>query len=117
MARCSSMGGSVQPLTPGLPKNGLLRAGIAWSLLVVAFSGCASLSCRPTPVTIVKKEERSRLETVPRGFSSETGRFEELRRPEIVRDYWVQDSEGGWHRVSFETYREASVGQRVELCE
>ena len=116
MARCVSPGGTVQSLTPGLPKNAPLRVGIACVLLLVSLSGCASLSCRPISVTVVKKEERARLETMPRGYSSETGRLEEFRRPEIVRDYWVRDDAGGWHRVSFETYREASVGQRMEIC-
>jgi hypothetical protein len=116
VTNCVSPGRSVQSLTPRLPKNAPLRARIAWVLLLVAFPGCASLSCRSVPVMVVKKEERSRLETTPRGYSAETGRLEELRRPEIVRDYWVQDDEGGWHRVSFETYREAVVGRRMDVC-
>ena len=96
-----------------------LRFGIGtWivRVLVVALSGCAGLSCQPASITVAKKEERARLETAPHGYTSETGRLEELRRPEIVRDYWVQDADGTWHRVSLEQYRAAEVGQVLEIC-
>jgi hypothetical protein len=108
----------VHSLTPGLPKNGPLGRAVTWlaCVLLLAPSGCASLSCRPTLITVARKEERARLETTPRGYTSETGRLEEVRRPEIVRDYWVQDDEGAWHRVSLETYRDAVIGQPLEVC-
>ena len=99
--------------------GGRLRFGIGtWivRVLVVALSGCAGLSCQPASITVAKKEERARLETAPHGYTSETGRFEELRRPEIVRDYWVLDADGTWHRVSLEQYRAAEVGQVLEIC-
>ena len=85
------------------------------SVLVLALSGCAGLSCQPASITVAKKEERARLEATPRGYTSETGRLEEIRRPEIVRDYWVL-ADGTWHRVSIEQYRKAEVGQSLELC-
>jgi hypothetical protein len=66
---------------------------------------------------VAKKEERSRLGTVPGGFTSETGRLEERRRPEIVREYWVQDTTGAWYRVSLEQYRAAEVDRPLELCQ
>jgi len=92
--------------------------GSTWivSVLVLAFSGCAGLSCQPVSITVAKKEERARLETVPHGYTTETGRLEELRRPEIVRDYWVQDADGTWHRVSLEHYRATEVGQVLDIC-
>ncbi len=65
---------------------------------------------------MAKKEERARLEAMPRGYTAETGRLEELRRPEIVRDYWVLDADNTWHRVSLEQYRVAEVGQIIQLC-
>ena len=86
------------------------------AVLVLVFSGCASLSCQQTSITVAKKEERGRLETIPRGYTAETGGLEEIRRPEIARDYWVQDAEGTWNRVSVEQYRAAVVGQVLELC-
>lgn len=109
----------VHRLTAGLPKSGpwSRRAiGIAAGALGLALSGCASLSCQQTSITVAKKEERGRLETVPRGYTTETGRLEELRRPEIVRDYWVQDATGTWHRVSLEQYRAGEVGRPLEIC-
>ena len=109
----------VHRLTPGLPKSGPWRGiatRIAAGTLGLVLSGCASLSCEQTSVTVAKKEERGRLETVPRGYTSETGRLEELRRPEIVRDYWIQDATGAWYRVSLEQYRAAEVGRPLGLC-
>ncbi len=109
----------VHRLTPGLPKSGPWRGiatGIVVGALGLVLSGCASLSCEQTSVTVAKKEERGRLETVPRGYTTETGRLEELRRPEIVRDYWVQDATGTWHRISLEQYRAVEVGRPLEIC-
>ena len=109
----------VHRLTPGLPKSGPWRGIATWiaaGTLGLVLSGCASLSCEQTSVTVAKKEERGRLETVPRGYTSETGRLEELRRPEIVRDYWIQDATGAWYRVSLEQYRAAEVGRPLEIC-
>lgn len=104
-------------LTRDLPKTALGgRAALVWVLLL-AFSGCAGLQCQPTSITVAEKQERARLETAPQGYRSETGRLEELRRPEIVRDYWVRDDEGRWHRVSPERYREAAVGRPMRICE
>jgi hypothetical protein len=85
-------------------------------VLVLLVSGCAALSCRPASITVAKKEERARVEATPQGYTSETGRLEEIRRPEIVRDYWVLDTDGTWHRVSIEQYRTAEAGQALELC-
>jgi hypothetical protein len=116
-------GGRVGPvvhrLTPGLPKSGPSRGlviRIAAGALGLTLYGCAGLSCQPTSITVAKKDERGRVETVPRGYTTETGRLEELRRPEIVRDYWVQDVTGTWHRVSLEQYRAAEIGRPLELC-
>ena len=86
------------------------------AVLVLVFSGCASLSCQQTSITVAKKEERGRLDTIPRGYTAETGGLREIRRPEIAHDYWVRDAEGTWHRVSVEQYRAAEVGQVLELC-
>ncbi len=65
---------------------------------------------------MAKKEERARLETAPHGYTSETGRLEKIRRPEIVRDYWVLDAVAMWQRVSWARYRAAEVGQVLDLC-
>ena len=105
-------------LTPALPKSGPRDGAATWILtvLILALSGCASFSCQRVSIEVVKKEERARLEAVPRGYTTETGRLEELRRPEIVRDYWVQAADGAWHPVSLETYQVAEAGQPLEIC-
>jgi len=64
----------------------------------------------------VKKEERARVDTKSVGFTSETGRLEEIRRPEIVRDYWVLDAGGSWQRVSLAEYQAAEVGRALAVC-
>ncbi len=63
------------------------------------------------------KEERARLDMVPRGVETTgTGRLEDLRAPEIVRDYWVRTEDGTWYRVSLDKFRAAEVGRPLELC-
>ena len=63
------------------------------------------------------KEERARLDMVPRGIqTTEAGRLEDLRAPEIVRDYWVRADDGTWYRVSLDKFRAAEVGRPLELC-
>jgi len=119
MEKGGSIPANVHRLTPGLPKSGPWREIVIWiaaGALGLALSGCAGLSCQATSFTVARKEERGRLETVPRGYTTETGRLEELRRPEIVRDYWIQDDTGAWHRVSLEQYRVAEIGRPLELC-
>jgi len=108
----------VHRLTAGLPKNGAGQGVAVWAAvaLMLVFSGCAGLSCRPASITVAKKEERTRLEMKTYGYTSQTGGLEELRRPETVRDYWVQDAEGTWYRVPVEQYRTAEVGQVLEIC-
>ena len=109
----------VHRLTPRLPKSSRWR-GLALRITAgaigLALAGCAGLSCKQPSITVAQKEERGRLETAPGGFTSETGRLQEARRPEIVRDYWVQDTTDTWHRVSVEQYRAAEAGQPLELC-
>jgi hypothetical protein len=66
---------------------------------------------------VAGREERARLESVPHGIrTTDTGRLEEGRRTEIVRDYWVRARDGTWHPVSVEQYRAAEVGHSLDLC-
>ena len=92
---------------------GLGAAGGALATLVVA---CGSVTCQPLPVTVAHKEERSRLEMVSKGFTSETGYLKENRVPETVREYWVRTPEGTWYRVSADQFRAVEVGGSVEIC-
>ena len=91
--------------------------GAAGGLLVTLVAACSALTCHPAPVTVAQKEERARLEMVSHGaFTSETGRLEEVRVPEVVRDYWVRAQDGTWYRVSADQFRAVEVGGTVELC-
>jgi hypothetical protein len=75
---------------------------------------CGVLTCHPVPVTVAQKEERARLDMVFHGmWTSETGRLEEVRVPEVVRDYyWVRAQDGTWYRVSADQFRAVEVGGR-----
>lgn len=91
--------------------------GAAGGLLVTLVSACGLLTCHPVPVTVAQKEERARLDMVSHGtWTSETGRLEEVRVPEVVREYRVRAQDGTWYRVSAERFRAVEVGGSVELC-
>lgn len=91
--------------------------GAAGGFLATLVAACSSLTCQPVPVTVAQKEERSRLDMVSHGVgTSATGRVEELRVPEVVREYWVRAQDGTWHRVSADQFRAVEVGGTVELC-
>lgn len=91
--------------------------GAAWGALVMLVAACGSMaSCQPVPVTVAQKDDRPRLEMVPRGFTSETGRLQEIRVPEVVHEYWVRAPDGTWYRVSADQFRAVEVGGTIELC-
>jgi hypothetical protein len=94
-----------------------LMVGAAGVLLLVLVAACTLVACRPLSVTVAQKEERARLETVPRGMrTTDTGRLEELRVPEVVRQYWVRAQDGTWYPISADRFRAAEVGGSVEIC-
>jgi hypothetical protein len=106
-------------LTQRAPKSGRRFVGpaAAGGWLVLLAAACASFPCRPLSVTVAQKEERARLDMVPRGVETiPTGRLDDLRAPEIVRDYWVRAEDGTWYRVSLDKFRAAEVGRPVEIC-
>jgi hypothetical protein len=89
-------------------------AGLA---LALSASGCAVFACDAHSVLVATKEERPRLELVHRGFrTTATGRLEELRELEVVREYWVRADDGTWHRVSAQQFEAAEVGRPIDLC-
>ena len=91
--------------------------GATWCLLGSLVAACSVLTCQPVPVTVAQKEERSRLDMVSRGVgTSPTGRVEEIRVPEVVREYWVRAEDGTWYPVSADRFRAVEVGGSVELC-
>jgi hypothetical protein len=89
------------------------------ALGLYALVGCTTFACHPVTVVVANKKELARMETVPGAMrTSETGQLQEdLRRSTTVRDYWVQDREGKWYRVSAEQFRAAEIGRALELCE
>ena len=91
---------------------------IAGSLLQLALSAsCATPICHPLTIVVAGKEVRERLETVPHGVrTTETGRLEEDRRPEVVRDYWVRAADGTWYPITLDRYRGVEIGQPLEIC-
>ena len=91
--------------------------GAAWSVLGSFVAACSVLTCEPVPVIVTQKEERERLEMVARGVgTSPTGNVEEIRVPEVVREYWVRGQDGKWYRVSADRFRAVEVGESVDLC-
>ena len=95
----------------------LVVLGAAGVSLLVLVAACSLVACRPSIITVAHKEERARLDTVPRGVrTTETGRLEELRVPEVVREYWVRAQDGTWYPISADRFRAAEVGGSVELC-
>jgi len=90
---------------------------IAGALLLALAASCATPACHPLTIVVAQKEERARLERAPRGIrTTETGRLEEDRRTEIVRDYWVRAQDGTWYPVAQDRYRTTEIGQPLELC-
>ena len=115
-----SKGSEVQLLTQREPKGDgrLVGPAVAGVCLVLLAAACTSFVCRPLSVTVAEKEERARLDTVPRGVeTTATGRLDVLRAPEIVRDYWVRAGDGTWYRVSLDKFRAAEVGRPLEFCQ
>ena len=94
------------------------RASVAAALLASLLAGCATFTCKPETVVVVKKEERVRLATTPGGLrETETGRVVEVERMARVREFWVQSETGSWHRVSAEQLRAAEIGRPMEVCQ
>lgn len=90
---------------------------IAGALLLLLAASCSMPACRPLTIVVAHKEERARLESLPHGIrTTDTGRLEEGRRTEIVRDYWVRAPDGTWYPVTMDRYRAVEVGQPLELC-
>jgi hypothetical protein len=84
---------------------------------LVLLAGCASWTCRPSTIEVAKKDERATLETKSGVLrTTESGRVEEVIKPRVVREYWVQATDGEWYRVPEATYRNAQIGRTLEVC-
>jgi hypothetical protein len=94
------------------------RAIVLLALLGPVPWGCAALTCKPTTVTVVGKEERARVENLARGLyrTTATGRLEPALAPGVTREYWVEAEGGEWYRVTAEQFKSAHVQRSIEVC-
>jgi hypothetical protein len=94
----------------------LTRWIIALFVLLLSPS-CSTPACHPLTIVVADKAQRARLARVPHGIhTTETGRLEEDRRTQIVRDYWVRAQDGTWYPVPADRYDAVAVGQPLEIC-
>jgi len=85
--------------------------------LLATLDGCADVACTPAAIVVAATDERTLLQSEPRGLrTDELGRVKEQRREVLVPEYWVQDAEGRWYRVSESVWRGAAPGQVVQVC-
>jgi hypothetical protein len=84
-------------------------------LLALVLPGCASVTCQPASIVVVKKEERVRPEPSLGFRSTETGRIEEGPLT-LIREYWVQAEGGTWYRVSAGQFKAAEANGALEIC-
>ena len=83
--------------------------------LALALAGCAGVSCRPTRIAVVDKDERVRAEPSLGLRTTETGRLEE-KPASLVREYRVRADDGTWYRVSAAEFEAAQPGGTLEIC-
>jgi hypothetical protein len=104
--------------SPNLRSAGSWARAAAGAMMALAFAGCAPLACRPSTIVVAHKEERSRVDMVSTGLFETTGagRMEEVKRPAIVREYWVQSREGAWYPLPPDRFERAQVDRPLELC-
>jgi hypothetical protein len=85
--------------------------------LLATLDGCAGVACTASAIVVAATDERTLLQSEPRGLrTDELGRVKEQRREVLVPEYWVQDVEGRWYRVSESVWRGAAPGQVVQVC-
>lgn len=91
----------------------------AWTSLAVAWlvAGCATFGDVPATITVAKKDSRTRWDSTVVGYrhSAATGHVEEVRREELVDEYWLKSAEGKWYRVSRADWDRARVGASIDL--
>ena len=74
-------------------------------------------ACTPAAIVVAATDERTLLQSETRGLrTDELGRVKEQRREVLVPEYWVQDVEGRWYRVSESVWRGAAPGQVGQVC-
>jgi hypothetical protein len=94
-------------------RHATLAALVAFATL----AGCAGAICRPATIVVAAKDTHVRLERESLGVTTDhAGRVVERRRDVIVLEYWVRDQEGHWHRVAEAVWRQAAVGEPLEVC-
>ena len=96
------------------------RRTLAVVLLLAGLSldACATApSCALVAIVVAATERRTRFALESGALqSTETGYVRQALRESFIPEYWVKDSQGGWHQVSEATWMTAETGQRVEVC-
>jgi hypothetical protein len=95
-----------------------LRAIAATLLAAPLLAGCASLGADiPASIVVADKDRRTRWDTTVLGQrrSPVTGRVEDIRREDMLDEYWVKATDGRWYRVSKEDWDRAVVGQAMPV--
>jgi hypothetical protein len=95
-----------------------LRALAAAPLVLALVAGCASLGGdMPASIVVADKDRRTRWDTTVLGQrrSPVTGRVEEIRREDLLDEYWLKATDGRWYRVSKDDWARAVVGQTMPL--
>lgn len=96
----------------------LLRRLTIPVVVVMLVTGCAALRQEtPASIVVADKEQRTRWETTVIGQrrSPVTGRVQDIRREDLLDEYWVKDTTGHWYRVPKDDWQRAVVGQPLEL--
>ncbi len=88
------------------------------SLAAMLLAGCASMAPDASrSIVVADKETRTRWETkvIGQRQSPITGRVQDIRREDVLDEYWVKDSEGRWYRIPKEDWQRAVVGESIEI--
>jgi hypothetical protein len=87
-------------------------------LLALVADGCAMFRCAPLQIVVAEREPREFLREKNYGIRTDAfGHAYELKRMEMVPEYWVRSQDGKWYEVSRDLYRVATPGRAIDVCE
>ena len=86
-------------------------------LLCLALAGCRTVGGEVTSIVVADKKIQPRWESRVVGITASpvTGRVVELRREEIVHEYWVKGTDGHWYRIGRPDWDAAAIGASLEI--
>lgn len=90
---------------------------IAAVVLGLALAGCRTLGGEPATIVVADKKMQPRWESRVVGITTSpaTGRPVELRREEIVHEYWVKGTDGRWYRIGRPDWDAATIGEPLAI--